>query len=301
MRRAIWVIIAIVAVGSFSSLLSPLFWGFDLINHLRLQALVVSVVVAIIAACWGRGILLAGLGVVVGNAILFALPLVQAMNNPSAAVTSDRAVRILAINVWSQNRQHDRVLDLVAETAPDIVLLTETNLRWDAELSPLEKAYPYVLHQPDRGNFGMAVYSKLPFRGQMVLNPEIVIRMGVLTFEGFTIINAHPVPPMAGHLWAANKAYLEELSRQVEALDHPVIVAGDLNTTIWGDNMGPLLDAGLRPLGGWGAGYTWPVGNPLLRMQIDHILIRGAKAVEFRVLPDIGSDHFPIIADVRLQ
>jgi len=302
MRVFIWAAIAIVAIGSFCSLLSQFFWAFDLANHLRPQALIVSLIVLTVAAFFGHRLLLAGLVVLVGNAVLFAVPFVHSVGIASANTSpADKTVRVLAANVLTANQAHDRLLDLIEETQPDIVLLTETNHRWTAALRPLEDHYPYSLLHPRRDNFGMAVYAKHPFEEKILQSPLAGLPMAVLKFDGFTVYNVHPLPPVGEQALRMNKAYLMALSQNVASAGGPVIVAGDLNTTIWGDAMKPLLEAGLRPMGRYGLPYTWPAGNPLLRMQIDHIMGRGVQASTFQTLPSIGSDHFPIMADVVLQ
>lgn len=40
--------------------------------------------------------------------------------------------------------------------------------------------------------------------------------------------------------------------------------------------------------------YTWPVGLPILMLQLDHCLhTDGVMAAGLEVLPAIGSDHYP--------
>ena len=58
-----------------------------------------------------------------------------------------------------------------------------------------------------------------------------------------------------------------------------------------------LLDSGR----GYGVQATWPTGNPLLRIPIDHCLHSPAiRIVDRRVLPGAGSDHFPLVVDFTL-
>ena len=47
---------------------------------------------------------------------------------------------------------------------------------------------------------------------------------------------------------------------------------------------------------------TWDANRPWARLAIDHFMIgEGLEAVEGEVLPDIGSDHYPIWAVVRYE
>ena len=82
-----------------------------------------------------------------------------------------------------------------------------------------------------------------------------------------------------------------------------MIVAGDFNTTPWSPYFRDLVAAaGLRNAAE-GHGYvgTWPAWFWPALIPIDHVLLKGPLvATSVRRGPAIGSDHFPIIADVRL-
>jgi endonuclease/exonuclease/phosphatase (EEP) superfamily protein YafD len=43
------------------------------------------------------------------------------------------------------------------------------------------------------------------------------------------------------------------------------------------------------------------VGLPVLAVQIDHFFAKGIKNADFKVLPSIGSDHYPIQAIINVQ
>ncbi|MFO7597796.1 MAG: endonuclease/exonuclease/phosphatase, partial [Desulfocurvibacter africanus] len=47
---------------------------------------------------------------------------------------------------------------------------------------------------------------------------------------------------------------------------------------------------------------TYPVALPFLRYPLDHVFhSRSLRLVEFKRLPDIGSDHFPVYAEFSLE
>jgi endonuclease/exonuclease/phosphatase (EEP) superfamily protein YafD len=82
-----------------------------------------------------------------------------------------------------------------------------------------------------------------------------------------------------------------------------VIVVGDFNTTPWSPCFQDLLAAaGLRNAT-LGHGYigTWPTWFWPALIPIDHVLLKGPlAATTVGRGPAIGSDHYPIIADLRL-
>jgi endonuclease/exonuclease/phosphatase (EEP) superfamily protein YafD len=94
-------------------------------------------------------------------------------------------------------------------------------------------------------------------------------------------------------------AELLSVAKEIKELgDVPVIVAGDFNDVAWSrsthlfQRTGGLLD----PRVGRGLFNTWDSGNWLLRYPLDHVFAsRHFFLVELQRLPDIGSDHFPIL------
>ena len=96
---------------------------------------------------------------------------------------------------------------------------------------------------------------------------------------------------------------LDHIGATVEGVAGPVIVAGDFNTTPWSPHFRDLLaTTGLRDAG-TGRGWlpTWPGRLGPAGIPIDHVLVRGEVAVTgLRRGPDVGSDHYPLIADLRV-
>jgi vancomycin resistance protein VanJ len=79
-----------------------------------------------------------------------------------------------------------------------------------------------------------------------------------------------------------------------------VIVMGDFNGTANDRSLAPLT-AGLRSAqgaAGTGFGFTWPSKFPMAR--IDHILVRGVTPTKAWVMKPTGSDHRPVVAELRI-
>ncbi|MCF3123512.1 endonuclease/exonuclease/phosphatase family protein [Streptomyces arenae] len=78
-----------------------------------------------------------------------------------------------------------------------------------------------------------------------------------------------------------------------------VVLLGDLNGSLRDRGLAPLT-RGLRSTreqAGHGLGFTWPAAFPVVR--IDHVLVRGLTATGTEVLPDLGSDHRPVLTGLR--
>jgi endonuclease/exonuclease/phosphatase (EEP) superfamily protein YafD len=119
------------------------------------------------------------------------------------------------------------------------------------------------------------------------------------------VVGAHPTSPSPtrpGDSRRRNRE-LDHLATTVSAWDRPAIVTGDFNTTPWSPHFRDLVAAGGLRDAALGHGYiaTWPTWFWPARIPIDHVLLKGPLAVAaLRRGPAAGSDHFPLIADLRV-
>jgi len=97
-----------------------------------------------------------------------------------------------------------------------------------------------------------------------------------------------------------------ELSNVLAALAGPVIVAGDFNmpvdSTIYRETWNTYVNAFSTE----GAGYGWTVWDGpqgiVFGARIDHVLVgAGFDVLLSKTGPDVGSDHLPLIADIRVK
>ena len=271
-------------------------WQGDMVTPFRLQMLVAGLVLGLIAIPIRRPWLLGLAGVVLcANLLPMATRLVERHSLPGHG--NGHALSIVFANVLCDNRQFDRVPAMVRTQAPDIFIASETTPEWMTHLDSLKDRYPYRFYAGP-GIFGIATYARRPFTAQVYRIGRHQMPLGRLEFDDLVVLVAHPQPPARAGLTAENQAYIETLARLAQASTKPVIIAGDLNATLWSHSLRPLIQAGLQWPANSGFGYSWPVDKPHMAIQIDQILTRGAVAGRYRVLPAVGSDHFPIRADL---
>ena len=245
----------------------------------------------------------------------------------SRAEDDSNRISLLIYNVLSDNREVVALRDLIRDNDPDIILLTEPTQWWFEQLDGLEDNYPYTLFQPQENHYGKLLYSRLELIDpeiRFLIDPEIPsIRTNVRLRSGalVTLYGVHPRPPglkrpeeedsgVMGDDGGGDEdsgredsdmrdAELLSIAREVRELgDIPVIVAGDFNDVAWSrtthlfQRMGGLLD----PRVGRGFFNTFDTRSLLLRYPLDHVFAsRHFLLVELRRLPDIGSDHFPML------
>ena len=165
-----------------------------------------------------------------------------------------------------------------------------------------------MLFRSRSDNFGIALFSRLPIVESRIVetggraSPGITEgrRGGVPTILAaldsgrgeLRIVATHPPPPVGRSFARRRNRHLRELPRHTEG-STPVLLLGDLNTTPWNYHFRRLVrDTGLVDSSrGWGVQTTWPRGNPLLRVPIDHCLHSPEITIVRRAIgPAVGSE-----------
>jgi endonuclease/exonuclease/phosphatase (EEP) superfamily protein YafD len=287
-------------IPSWLGLLGGWHWFLDLFSHFRWQYLLVSA--AVVAwAVWRRQprtITLAALTFLL-NALLIGRLAWQAEDGLVAA-PDGFALRVLSLNVLTSNPEKQAVLEHVLAADADVVFLMEVDQQWLSALAPLHAKYAHRVLHPRADNFGVALYSRIPFaRGDLLWLgdaglPSIEVRLKHQGHE-FVMIGTHPLPPAGRNNAAARDRQLALLAEHVSLLKDPVLVVGDLNATPW--------SAGMRITTARGLGFraatppwtpTWRAGS-IFAIPIDHVLATAPLVVSQRAVgPDVGSDHRPL-------
>lgn len=291
-----------------------LWWPLDLLTHFRVQYLALAAAGALILAVVRRRRLAWTCAACVGiNGALLAPYLFPAPPDSRTALAYAASV-----NVHTSNRSYEAVRRFLRKERLDIVLLLEVDDRWMEELRDLRRDYPYGVAEPRDDNFGIALLSRHPCHRCEVLRlgeeglPSVkgefaiahpAVRRAPWGGSGpppaplrFTLVGTHPVPPVGAEYARLHAGQLRAVGDYLARVEGPKILMGDLNTSPGSPRFRALLRrGGLADSGvGRGVGRTWPVGDPLLGVQIDHFLSSGLVAVFREIGPDVGSDHFPL-------
>jgi endonuclease/exonuclease/phosphatase (EEP) superfamily protein YafD len=221
-------------------------------------------------------------------------------------------LRILISNVQMENTAHERLINLVRDTEPDVLLAVETDGRWVRALEPLEKDYPCVVRQPQDNWFGMVLFSKLPlveWKVEFLVQDDIPSVYAVLELAGERVVlrGLHPRPPepIRDQDSTPRDAELVLVGRWVgKQKGAPTIVAGDLNDVAWSSTTQLFLRLSglLDPRVGRGFFSSYNARNPLVRWPLDHLFHSSHfRLVEIRRCEDIGSDHFPVLVELSYE
>jgi endonuclease/exonuclease/phosphatase (EEP) superfamily protein YafD len=280
------------------ALLDPLSSYLELLTFFRVQygALLLTAVVVALVVRLPR-VALAAL-VLAGVNLAVVAP--TWVSSRTEAATHSASLRLLLINLESGNDQHADVARLITAADPDVVGLVELTPTWAGGLAPVLNRFPHRKTEPQRGAYGIGLYSKLAFRRANVEHfagdaaPSVVARLD-LEGDPFALVLTHVHTPFAGNI---HRRQLEALGDARKGLGERVAICGDFNAVPWSSSFRNLAaDAGLSDVhrGHWLVG-SWPSWSVLVRVPIDNCLIsRGVTVLEQAHGPDVGSDHLPLI------
>lgn len=282
-------------------------WAFDLAANFRVQYVAVDALLAVACVLQRKPIWCLALA---ACAVFSARPVLPYVALPidavAAAPVSQHTIKVLSANVYFHNRSAKRLLDIVGEESPDIVLLVEYTAAWAAQLDELRVAYPHYLEGPQRNPYGVALFSRFEFDAikRIPVGYAEGIQAVVRTPDGpFTLIGVHLRSPTSPSDAAMRNTQLDGLATRVSRLTGPLAVIGDFNITPYSPYFEDWL-ARTRLTDtrrGRTLSPSWPVQLPILGIPIDHCVVsRGVVIVRHRGLPAFGSDHYPILAELAL-
>lgn len=296
---------AVITVAFSVGTLLPIdHFAIQLFTHFRLQYVVVSLSLLLLfkylRSPWLIGALAASL---VLNASL-VLPWYVGEDETSGGVE----LKLLHANVLSSNTEYDRLISLLDTEAPDLVMLQEVSPDWLVALDELRADYPYSYAEAREGNFGIALFSRVPLKSVSHFDspplgyPTIVASLDI-DGQVLHFIGTHPMIPVSGDFYDARNEQLAGVARLLGKQAEPKILVGDLNLSQWDVNYKHLEQQGgvRNARKGFGILPTWPVFMPFAMIPIDHVLVSETISVTgFYSGPRIGSDHLPLIVTFSL-
>lgn len=292
--------VGLVVIGAAGG---SLHWSLDLLGQFLLPAFAVALLIVPIAAFarWPR---IAGAAAVMAvAAYAVAAPFVSA---PRAVEGKPVRFRVLLFNVWYNNQQLADVAQMIAKANADIVVIVEAPKRVQKALTSVAAAYPYHF---DCG--GLSCDALIFSRSQLVpqdirvtsdpdRSPYVTLLTDIAGCR-LTLLATHMTRPFPNHPYWAQRAQAREIGSAVGLIPGAKLVLGDFNAAPWGYVMRTIAErGGVKVL--TGSGGTWPsVLLPQLRIPIDHMLAGpGLSFVSREVLPRIGSDHVPVLAEIAV-
>lgn len=220
----------------------------------------------------------------------------------TASCPPQRQLSLLNANVLMTNREYGKLLGIVEQRRPDVLLLLEPGADWAGAVEPLRALYPYQLSEPLPNTYGLILMSRLPMDGRIehLLQPGVPSARARIRLPGGEQVSlhaVHPEPPLPGDDSGERDAELVLVGREVRDEGRAAIVIGDLNDVGWSRTSRLFRKvAGMAdPRVGRGFYPTFNANYPLLRWPLDHLFVSPHfELMQIDLLPDIGSDHLPI-------
>lgn len=265
------------------------------------------------------------------NSGLIATAEFAAIDAEFSISTAERSLslRLMSWNSLFMNNDIAAFQAALHELQPDIIAIQEIGMPITAELlANWQTTYPYMELYPTGTPAGMGIVSRFPFHTTTLpdFDEESGCNCQIVTLDldgtAVTLINAHPWPPQIeftlprhwSNLLALNTAKQDpifaQLIAKIEAIEGPLLVAGDLNTMPFQPNVerlqAMLTDAFVEA--GEGMGYTFPADGTAYNlpsipfMRIDYILHSDEwHATSTHVGTISGSDHRYVLSELVLQ
>ena len=218
------------------------------------------------------------------------------------------AVSILSVNVLMENDDHARLQALIEREDPDVLLLMEVNDRWQAALEPQLERFDTVVRHPLENHYGMIFATRLPTRDAKTIflsDDETPTAFAELKAPGgwFYFIGRHPQPPVPGTDTEERDTQIRKSATIADRTVLPVVAMGDFNDVAWSRTSQKFKSyGGFRdPRVGRGILASFDAKSWIMRFPIDQLyLTEGLDLLAFSRLEDIGSDHFPMKAEVAV-
>ena len=305
MKKFLYVSLLLYTITSLLPLLKTPYWFVRIWDFPRMQLAVIALVLFIAALIKFREYIL------IIPLIALALDVYRlAPYSPLMKIESKMHDKhpdqfsVMIFNVLQTNEKKENLIRLIREKNPDFVFLFEVDKKWTDSLDALTE-FSERKYDPLDNTYGIAFLGKKKVEK---IDLNFLVEKGVPSYEikwgELTIFAVHPKPPTPPIDSEHRDAELVLVAKKARKIKGPVLVLGDLNDVAWSHTtrlfrrISELLDprVGRHPYG------TFPALTTVLRFPLDYIFhSKELKLTHIEILPDIGSDHLPITAKLRVE
>jgi endonuclease/exonuclease/phosphatase (EEP) superfamily protein YafD len=233
-----------------------------------------------------------------------AAPILPYLPVTPTAQAAAATVKVLSVNVSYRPFSPRRLLELVREADPDVLVLQELTPHAESVLAELDTVFPHHRKFPADGAYGIGLWSRLTLESSATFAlgrvPAIEARLRGPTGP-FTVFGVHLRAPTTERRALARNQELRELAARSAAVGEPLVVAGDFNVTPYSPYFRDWLAAsGLTDSRrGRTLSVSWPATLPWFGIPIDHVAVNdGFSVLSHGRLPDFGSDHYGVVVEL---
>ncbi|MEL7147013.1 MAG: endonuclease/exonuclease/phosphatase family protein, partial [Bacteroidota bacterium] len=244
--QTIWAALGLLfSLVSFFPLVNSNHWLFRFFDFVRLQlsliliALLITGLLLSVNATSLYYFTIGFLTIAIGYQAITVSPFLP-RNQKKAKAHADK-ITVISVNVLQENTAYDRLISLVKDKKPDILLTMETNIDWEKGLAVLEGEFKHAIKVPKDNRYGMHLYTNLDINEYQVRyliseeHPSIEATLQDKNQRIFTFWGIHPPPPSPTEKPTSSQKDAELMKVAKLALESkiPVIISGDFNTVCW--------------------------------------------------------------------
>lgn len=315
LRILVLALAALAATGTALSLVTSYRWYIRMWDFPRVALIALAIIALVLAipvlTGWLRIAIVVVMALVIGWQALRIYPYTPLARTEvaQAVINKENCITSFSFNVLQTNRDYASTIKLIDREDPDLVLLLETDEKWETALKPVIDRYPHKSAAPLGNLYGLIFLSRLPVEDAEVTwlidkeTPSVFATISTGAGAKFRYIGLHPRPPQPGENTEKRDAEIAIAARHAKLTKLPVLATGDFNDVAWSrtSQMFKRIGGYLDPRIGRGLYSTFPANLPGLRWPLDHLFISpDFTLVDMRVLENVGSDHLPVIATVCL-
>jgi endonuclease/exonuclease/phosphatase (EEP) superfamily protein YafD len=315
-RLIVGLLIVVTAVPAILALFGFVLPPLDLLNHLQLVwffGTLVALVLVLLVRGWRWTLALAVLGFA-ASAWTYVPEWLSSL--PSRPTANGTVLKLMTHNVFGLNYDMKRVAAVIAEENPDIVALQEYFPEQQALDALLKPNYPYAVRCQGGKRANLGLYSKIPFDKEMsekdCPDNAYATQRTAHIIAGFTLSDGTHFSVMTTHMdWPfpieRQRQELAAAAQEANAVEGPLIVVGDFNSTPWSYAMKgfeamtgmrretrnlitfPELFTVPQRIARDGILHTTPF------LPLDQVFERGVAVTELHRGAQTGSDHLPVV------
>jgi endonuclease/exonuclease/phosphatase (EEP) superfamily protein YafD len=227
-------------------------------------------------------------------------------------LNKNNQIKIFSANVYQENTKYQKMLSQIKQCDPDIIMLLETDRKWEREMDILIKQYPHCIKEPLNNTYGLLFYSRLEIiEGSInyLVDKEVPSIEAIIKLPSGQLIKTwglHPKPPVPGedNTSTAKDKEIMKVAFKAKKEKLPVIVMGDLNDVAWSyvTELFRKTSGILDPRRGRSFYSTFSANNWLMRFPLDYVFCSAHFGlIRMRKLDHNGSDHFAMFSHFEYQ
>jgi endonuclease/exonuclease/phosphatase (EEP) superfamily protein YafD len=300
--RLLALCVVVVAAVNLLPLGARWSWMLELTTHFRVQYLAVTAALLVLAALWKRW---SACVVLIAVGAVSVAPVLPYVRSPLAQANAGPAtLKVLTVNVSYRQFNARRLLNLVREAAPDVLIVQELTPHAERVLADFDAEFPHYRKFTADGPTGIGLWSRYELESSETFAlgrlPAIQARVRA-PIGSFTVIGAHLSSPVRPRRAAARNLELRALGVRSRAIAEPLVVAGDFNITPYSPYFVDWLAAsGLTDSRrGRTLSASWPTMFPWFGIPIDHVAVNaGFTVVSHQRLANFESDHYGVLVEL---